>query len=231
MQLPLHRSLIDIARHAFVACLVAAAVAGIFLVAPTEATMGHAQRILYIHVAVAWFALAAYLAMAATGLAYLATRKLACDHWSRAAAEVGWLCCTLTLITGSFWARAAWNTWWTWDPRLTTVFALWALYSAYLLIRSGLEGPQRSARLGAVVAILGALDLPLIVLATRWFRGIHPPSPQMDPTMRVVLWLSVIGFGAVFFSITAYRKTQLHLESAIAVLEQHAEGEPSWTHG
>ena len=136
--------------------------------------MGQAQRIVYVHVAVAWLALAGFIVMAASGGMYLLRRDLAWDHWARAAAELGWLCCTLTLATGSLWAHAAWNTWWTWDPRLTTSFVLWTMYGGYLLIRGSLEDPHRSARLGAVLAIVGLLDVPLVVIATRWFRGIHP---------------------------------------------------------
>jgi heme exporter protein C len=150
--------------------MVTAAIAAIFMLAPTEETMGVAQRIVYIHVSVAWMGLTAFVLMAATGGMYLWRRDLAWDHWSRAALEIGWLCCSLTLATGSLWAHAAWNTWWTWDPRLTTAFVLWAMYSAALVLRSGVEDPHRRARLGAIVAIVGALDVPLVIMATRWFR-------------------------------------------------------------
>ena len=153
--------------------LTAMAMLAIILSAPTERTMGDAQRIVYIHVAVAWCGLAGFLIMAGAGMMYLRRRNLAWDHWAQAAAELGWLAATLTLITGSIWAHAAWNTWWSWDPRLATTFVLWAINSACLVVRSGLEDPHRRARIGAVLAILGAIDLPLVVMATRWFRGIH----------------------------------------------------------
>ena len=132
-----------------VALVVAGAILAICLVAPTEQTMGHAQRIVYVHVAVAWFGLAGLLLAAAAGLGYLVRRELAWDQWAQAGAELGWLCSSLTLITGSLWAHEAWGTWWTWDPRLTTAFILWAIYSAYLLVRGSLEerfpGDQRQA--------------------------------------------------------------------------------------
>ena len=176
---PLNRLLSCVA-----AGMVMTALAAIFLLAPTEETMGMAQRIVYIHVSVAWMGLAAFILMAVTGGLYLFRRDLAWDHWSRAALEIGWLCCSLTLATGSLWAHAAWNTWWTWDPRLTTAFVLWAMYSAALVLRSGVEDPHRRARIGAIVAIVGLLDVPLVIMATRWFRGIHPKSPHMEPAMR-----------------------------------------------
>lgn len=203
--------------------LVLGAIAMIFLVAPMEQTMGNAQRIVYIHVAVAWLGLLGFLVMAASGGMYLLRRDLRWDHWSVAAAELGWLCSTLTLATGSLWAHEAWNTWWTWDPRLTTSLILWAMYSGYFLLRGGVDDPHRSARLGAIVAIVGALDVPLVVMATRWFRGLHPRAPGMEPLMRIVLLVSVVSFTALFASLFALRRRQLRLARMVDELQQQAE--------
>jgi heme exporter protein C len=207
--------------------LLAAAILGIFVYAPTEATMGHVQRIVYVHVAVAWLGLAGFLVMAPAGVLYLVRRDLAWDRWSQAAGELGWLSSGLTLVTGSLWAHEAWGTWWTWEPRLTAAFVLWAMYSGYLIVRAGVEDPHHRARLGAVLAILALADVPLVLMATRWFRGIHPVSPEMDPKMRLVLLVSVTGFSALFALLLARRRAQLHLESLLASLEQEAEGEVS----
>ncbi|MHC4401492.1 MAG: cytochrome c biogenesis protein CcsA [Planctomycetota bacterium] len=201
------------------ACLAAAAILAICLLAPTEATMGTAQRIVYVHVSVAWFALMSFLVMAGAGAVYLARRNLAWDHWSQAAAELGWLTCSLTLLTGSLWAREAWGTWWTWDPRLTTAFVLWGIYSAYLITRASLDDVHRRARVAAVLAILGILDVPLVVLATRWFRGIHPTSPGMEPSMRWVLLASLIAFTTLFTLLLVRRRAQLRLESLLHSME------------
>jgi heme exporter protein C len=203
-----------------VAGLLAAAVLAICMVAPTEKTMGIAQRIVYVHVSVAWLSLLFFVLVAGTGLVYLARRDLAWDQWSAAGAELGWLASSLTLLTGSLWAHDAWGTWWTWDPRLTTAFILWAIYSGYLIVRASLEDPHRRARFGAVLAIMGILDVPPIVLATRWFRGIHPVSPAMEPLMRVALALSLVGFSALFALLLVRRRVQLRLESLVAWLEQ-----------
>jgi heme exporter protein C len=203
--------------------LLAAAILAICLYAPTEQTMHHAQRILYIHVAVAWLALLGFVVMAGGGLLYLLRRDVSYDHCSQAAAELGWLCCGLTLVTGSLWARAAWLTWWTWDPRLTSSFVLWLIYSGYLVARANVEDPQRRARIGAVLAIVGMLDVPLVVLAAHWFRGLHPAAPEMEPPMRAVLLLSVIGLSAFFVLLFFRRRGQLRLEGRIAALEQQLE--------
>jgi len=202
------------------------AVAGLLaaaMLAPTETTMGDAQRVVYVHVAVAWFGLLAFLVMAVAGLLYLLRRDLIWDTWAGAAAEVGWLCCSLTLVTGSLWAHAAWQTWWTWDPRLTTSFILWMVYSGCLLARASVADGHHRARIGAVLALLGAADLPLVVMATRWFRGIHPVTPEMEPAMRVALLLSVTGLTAVFALLLVRRQTQLALRNSLATIRQRLD--------
>ncbi len=224
------RSLADYLWQAIAAVMVTTAIVAIFLLAPTEETMGAAQRIVYIHVSVAWMGLASFVLMAITGGGYLIRRQLAWDHWSRAALEIGWLCCSLTLATGSLWAHAAWNTWWTWDPRLTTAFVLWAIYSAALVLRSGQEDPHRRARTGAIVAIIGLLDVPLVIMATRWFRGIHPKSPHMEPSMRLVLLTSVVCFTLFFTMLLLLRRSQLRVAEMLDDLHAHdleCEGLPS----
>ncbi|HUT12829.1 MAG TPA: cytochrome c biogenesis protein CcsA [Thermoguttaceae bacterium] len=213
----------EILLHVLVGALVTAAVLAICLFAPTEKTMGDAQRIVYIHVSVAWLGLLGFIVMAVCGVLYLLRRNLAWDQWSQAAAELGWLCCGLTLVTGSLWARAAWDTWWTWDPRLTTSFILWMLYCGYLLMRAGIDDAHQRARVGAVLAIVGMLDVPLVAVAARWFRGMHPAAPTMDPTMRAVLLSSVVGFTALFAVLLVRRRAQLRLEHMLDALQRRID--------
>ncbi len=205
-----------------VGMLLAGAIVAMYL-APTEQTMGDVQRVMYVHIAVAWLGLLGFLVMAAAGLGYLLRRDLWWDQWSQAACEVGWLCATLTLLTGSLWARAAWGTWWTWDPRLVSSFILWAFYCGNLLLRSGLEDAHQRARLAAVLALIGVADVPLVVMATRWFRGMHPVSPEMEPSMRYVLLASVVGLTAVMTLLVVRRRQQLQQESRLAELQMQAE--------
>lgn len=193
------------------------------IVAPTDNIMGDGQRILYVHVSVAWFSLLSFVVMAATGIQYLRHRDLAWDAWSHAAGEIGWLCCSLTLFSGSLWAHEAWGTWWTWDPRLTTAFILWLFYSGCLMVRESVTDTHRRARICAVLATVGVLDVPLVTMATRWFRGIHPVSPQMEPTMRIVLLITVLGF-TVFFSVLLMRRQmQLRLKNTLIDLMRETE--------
>jgi heme exporter protein C len=204
---------------AMIACMLLTAAILIFFVAPTEATMGDVQRILYLHVAVAWCGLAGCMAMAFFGAMYLIRRCPKWDFWSQASGEVGWLCATLTLVTGSAWAHEAWGTWWTWEPRLTSSLLLWILYGGIFLLRSSIEDVNRRARTSAVLALVAVADVPLIFMATRWFRGVHPATPEMDPTMRLVLVVSVAAFSAFFAYLVVLRRRQLELADRVADLE------------
>jgi ABC-type transport system involved in cytochrome c biogenesis, permease component len=194
----------------------------IFLFAPRETTMGDVQRIVYLHVAVAWCGLAGCVVMGLAAAAYLLRRDQAWDRWSQVAGELGWLCSTLTLATGSFWAHEAWNTWWTWEPRLTASLVLWTMFAGYFLVRASLDDAQRRARLSAVLAILALADIPLVVMATRWFRGIHPVTPEMDPRMRLVLLTSVVSFSALFVLLAILRKGQLDLAARLTACEHRS---------
>src|SRR6185437_15135522 len=117
------------------------------------------------------------------------------DAWALAGAEVAVVFCTVGLTTGPIWGRRAWGIWWTWDPRLTTTLVLWLIYVSYLLLRRFAAGPQMQT-LAAVLGIFGAVDVPIVYMANRWWRTQHPapvffgaPGAGMAwPMMRVILW-------------------------------------------
>lgn len=179
--------------------------------APGEESMGDGYRVLYLHVPVAWLGLLGFVVMSASAAGYLVSRDLRWDHWAQAAGELGWLCCGLTLLTGSLWARSAWGTWWTWDPRLTSSFVLWLIYAGCLLVRANTSDAHFRARLAGVLAIVGMIDIPLVVMATRWFRGMHPVSPEMDSGMRMWLALNVVSLTGLFAFLLWQRRNQLRL--------------------
>lgn len=211
---------ISLPANLLVLLLLFSAIVAACVIAPTEVTMGHSQRIVYVHVSVAWMGLAGFPFMAVAGFLYLRSRSITWDHWARAAGEMSWICCSLTLITGSLWAHEAWGIWWTWDPRLITAFVLWVIYSGYLIVCRSLEDPHHRARIGAVLAIVGALEVPLVLFATRLFRGIHPMSPEAEPIMRVVLLVSVLGFSSFFVWLMVFRKKQFAAEHRLARIER-----------
>jgi heme exporter protein C len=194
----------------------------IFFVAPTESTMGDVQRILYLHVSVAWCGLAACVVMGCCAGMFLLRRQLEWDYWSQAAGEVGWLCATLTLLSGSAWGHEAWGVWWTWEPRLTSSFVLWVIYAGIFLVRSSVEEPLQRGRIGGILAVVGVIDVPLVLLATRWFRGVHPVAPEMDSQMRLVLLCSVVSFTSFFAYLVVQRRLHLELCEREARLEMAA---------
>ncbi len=182
--------------------------------------MGDAQRIIYLHVAVSWCGLACCVAMGICSAAYMLRRNLAWDYWSQACAEVGCLSFTITLVSGSLWAHEAWSVWWTWEPRLTSALVLWFILAGICLARASVEDLRSRARLGAVLAVLAMCDLPILIMATRWFRGVHPVSPEMDPRMRLVLLVTVLAFTAFVVVLVRLRRSQIHLAARVLVLER-----------
>jgi heme exporter protein C len=206
----------------------AIALSMIFLWAPREITMGDVQRIVYLHVAVAWCGLLGCIAMGVMAAMYLLRRNPSWDYGSQAAGEIGWLCMTLTLVTGSLWAHEAWNTWWTWEPRLTASLILWIVFAGYFLVRSSIEDPERRARIAAVLAIVSMADVPMVVMATRWFRGMHPVTPEMDPRMRLTLLVSVVAFTVLFGWLVVVRRRQLTLAGRVRELKQQTKGVVQW---
>ena len=191
----------------------AAMVAALYLAlvyAPEEASMGQVQRIFYFHVASGWTALLAFTVVFAASIAYLRGRDPRWDALALSAAEIGVLFTTLILLTGSLWAKPAWGTWWTWDPRLTTTLVLWLIYVSYLLLRGAVEGPTQRATFAAVVGIVGFVDAPIVFMSIRWWRTIHPvvvetSGFQMAGPMVVALLGALVAFSLLFAWLLALR--------------------------
>jgi heme exporter protein C len=188
----------------------------VFLYAPEEAVMGQVQRIFYFHVASAWVGMLGFMVAAAVGIAYLRTADRKWDIVGLSAVEVGMAFAFITIVTGSIWARPVWNTWWTWDPRLTTATIMELVYAAYLMLRSGIDDPGRRARFGAVYAIIGFLSVPLTFFSARLFRTIHPvvigtsqPGAtgafDMTPRMLQTFLFSLLTFSIIFTDLLWHR--------------------------
>ncbi|MCX6021025.1 MAG: cytochrome c biogenesis protein CcsA, partial [Chloroflexi bacterium] len=150
-------------------------------------------------------------------------------HIARSSAEVGVVFTTLMLITGSIWGRPIWNTWWTWDPKLTTSLVLWLVYVGYLMVRSYILDPGQAARAAAVIGIVGTLDVPIIYKSAEWWRAIHP-GPVITPgranmpgEMVNVLLLSLTAFTLlyVFLMLVRIQVEQVRDEAALLM-------EPAW---
>lgn len=141
---------------------------------PVEQSMGAVQKVFYFHLASTWTGMLGFLVAALSSLLFLRTRRSRWDHAAVSGIEIGMVFLTLGIITGSIWARPIWNTWWTWDPRLTTTFIMVLIYAAYFILRSSLNVRSQRARISAVYAITGFISVPLTFLSIRLFRTIHP---------------------------------------------------------
>ena len=156
-----------------------------------------AQRIFYIHMGNNAAAGLAFLATFVAGILYLVTRRKIWDTIGLSGVELGIAFATGTLITGSIWAKPTWNTYWTWDPRLTTSAIVWLLYIAYLMLRGAVENPEQRARFAAVYGIFASVSLPLVYYSANWFRSLHQPhsTPQtVDASMKLPLRINAFAF-------------------------------------
>jgi len=198
------------------ALMLLAATALVFFYAPFEAVMGQVQKVFYFHVASGWVGMLSFMTAAAAGIIYLMRGSSNWDIVGVAAVEIGIAFSFINIVTGSIWARPIWNTWWTWDPRLTTATIMLLIYLAYLMLRSGIEDPNRRARFGAVYAIVGFVSVPLTFFSARLFRTIHPVvigsnqpgaegSFDMTPLMLQVFLFSLLTFTVVYADLLWHR--------------------------
>jgi heme exporter protein C len=192
------------------------AVGMVFFYAPMEAVMGQVQRVFYFHVANAWVGMLGFLMAAIAGVAYLRTSDRKWDIVGLAAVEISLVFFLIAIISGSIWARPTWGAWWTWDPRLTTATIVELIYAAYMMLRQGIEDPDRRARFGAVYAILGFLSVPLTFLSIRIFRTIHPVvigggnagaegGFDMTPKMLQTFMFSLFVYSVIFVDLLWHR--------------------------
>jgi len=177
----------------------------VFLYAPREAVMGDVQRVFYFHVAAGWVGALAFLVTAISGIVYLVRGDRRWDTAAVASVEIGVVFTLVNIVSGSIWARPIWNTWWTWDPRLVTATVMELIYLAYLMLRQGIEDPDRRARFGAVYGILGFLSVPLTFLSIRIFRTIHPVViGSGDPTAEGAFDMTSKMLQAFMFSLLTF---------------------------
>lgn len=193
-----------------------------------------AQRIFYIHMGCIFGALAGFLMSVIGSVLYLITRNLDWDRVTQASVEAGLLFSLGTTIVGALWSKPTWNTYWTWDPRLTSVTITLLIYMAYLLLRNGIENRQTRARFGSIYALVAFLSVPLTYYSARWFRSIHPVvfngrnadaqgGFDIGPTMGQTIGFSSIAFSLLFTMLMILRWRQLRLEDRVNELREEVE--------
>jgi heme exporter protein C len=192
--------------------LLAAATLVVFVYAPVEIQMGRVQKVFYFHLSAAWVGMLGFLVAVIAGIAYLITRQRKWDVAGYAAVEVSLVFFFIAIVAGSIWARRTWGTWWTWDPRLTSAAIVELVYAAYIMLRQGIDDPDRRARFGAVYAIVAFISVPITFLSIRILRTIHPDLAQsgsggmgLTPKMIQTLMFSLFVFSFVFADLFWHR--------------------------
>jgi len=173
---------------------------GLFVV-PPDRIQGQVQRIMYIHVPTAWIAYLAFFVTFVASARYLWRRDLGADRLAASSAEIGLLFTGVAIVTGAIWGKATWGIWWDWDPRLTTTALLFLIYAGYILVRSSIVDRARRARAGAVIGILGFVNVPIVHFSVLWWRSLHqaptiiqPGDPTIDHVLLAELLASVLAF-------------------------------------
>jgi len=171
-----------------------------FLYAPTDASsMGYSQKILYYHAPIAWVALLSFGVAFVAGILYLRDPQPKWDRLGYVSVRLGLLFSLMVMITGMIWGKAAWGTWWAWEPRLTTFLIACFLYAAYFVLRQVVEEESRRATFAAVFAVIAFIDVPITFFATRYMpEGLHPAvittgDTGMEGSMFLSLMISMVG--------------------------------------
>ena len=197
-----------------------------FLASPADYQQGETVRIMYIHVPAAWMAMLCYLLMALSAVFYLVWRHPLADIGARAMALPGAGFALITLLTGSFWGRPLWGTWWVWDARLTSMLILFFLYLGYMALADGFERAERGSKPASLLLLVGVINLPIIKFSVDWWNTLHQGSsvlrldgPSIDPAMLKPLLIMALAMLGWFIAITILRMNMLIMRRRIANLE------------
>jgi heme exporter protein C len=198
-----------------------------FYVGP-EKQQGEAQRIFYVHLGAFLGSFISFGATVVAGIAYLRTRNPKWDTLSLSSVEIGLGFSAINIVTGMAWARPIWNTWWTWDPRLTSVAIMWLAYAAYMMLRSGIEDPERRRTFAAVYGILAFASVLYTIIIIRVRPDtIHPvvagpseaePEGAFDVTDRIrnTLFFNLFTFAVLTATLIWYRIRLENLAERVA---------------
>jgi heme exporter protein C len=190
-----------------------------FFVAPTDATQGEVYRIIFIHVPAAWMAMWLYLVMAFWAAIGWAFKARLASMVARATAPTGAIFAFLALWTGAFWGKPTWGTWWVWDARLTSTLILLFLYLGYMALVEAIDDPRRADQAGALLAVVGAVNVPIIYFSVKWWNTLHQgasvsltAAPKMASTMLTAMLIMTLAFWAYAFAVIFTRTRAIVLE-------------------
>jgi heme exporter protein C len=200
-----------------------------FFQAPADYQQGESVRIMYVHVPSAWMAVFVYAGMALASAILLIWRHPLAGLAAKASAPVGAAFTFLALATGSLWGKPMWGTWWVWDARLTSVLILFFLYLGHIALINAFDNPERGHRAAALLALVGAVNLPIIKFSVDWWNTLHQPSsvlrldgPTIHPSMLWPLLLMALGFTLFYVTILIIRMKSELLAVRLRVLSRAA---------
>ncbi len=198
---------------------------GLF-VAPADYQQGESYRIMFVHVPAAWMSMFVYMMLAGAGAVGLVWNIKLADMMATASAPIGASFTFLALVTGSLWGKPMWGTWWVWDARLTSELLLFFLYVGFMALQAAIDDPRRSARAGAVLALVGVVNIPVIHFSVQWWNTLHQPAsissiskvgaPAIHPSMLYPLLIMALGFTVFYFTIALMR-----MRAEIVLRERH----------
>jgi heme exporter protein C len=195
-------------------------------VAPPDYQQGEAVRIMYVHVPAAWMASFVYATMAISSAVALIWRHPLADIAARESAPLGAGFTLLCLVSGSLWGKPMWGTWWVWDARLTSVLVLFFLYLGYIALVNAFDEPTRGARAGAILALVGAVNLPIIKFSVDWWNTLHQPASvlrlggsSIAPSMLWPLLIMALGFTLFFVTLLLLRMRSALMAAKLRALQ------------
>ncbi|MFZ4552605.1 MAG: heme ABC transporter permease CcmC [Aquabacterium sp.] len=190
-----------------------------FFVAPTDHQQGEAYRIIFVHVPAAWLSMLIYLAMAFWSILGWTLNTRASALMARALAPTGAGFTFLALWTGALWGKPTWGTWWVWDARLTSELILLFLYIGFMALQAAIDDPAKGDRAGAVLALVGAVNVPIIYFSVKWWNTLHQgasisfkAAPTMASTMLLGMLLCALGLWAYAIGVSLFRLRTLILD-------------------
>ena len=192
---------------------------GGLVMAPPDYQQGDSFRIIYIHVPAAWMSLFVYMVMASCGAISLIWRIKITDVIARSSAPIGASFTFITLATGSIWGKPMWGTWWVWDARLTSELILLFLYLGYIALQSAFDDRRVAAKAGAILALVGVVNIPIIKYSVEWWSTLHQPAtiskfgaPSIDIDMLIPLLIMALAFKTFFITTLLIRARSEVLE-------------------
>ena len=200
----------------------ALAIAGLyvgFFVAPTDAQQGEGYRIIFVHVPASWMSMFIYCVMAFWAAVGLAFNIRLAAMMATALAPTGAMFALLSLVTGSLWGKPMWGAWWVWDARLTSELILFFLYLGFMALQAAIDDPRRADKAGAILALVGVVNVPIIYFSVRWWNTLHQgasvsmtKSPSMAQTMLWAMLLMALAFWMYSIAVALARVRNIILE-------------------